>query len=98
MARGHLRRKLRTYHSLSTINHHFAAISRHVWRLEQAGFMRVDKMRVLQGLVRELQSQISHDIVDRMHALEDRDMFEFGKVRIAWEHRLNPSRPAFRQQ
>ena len=97
MARHHLKRKLQTYRSLSSINHHFAAISHHVWRLEQAGFMPIVKMKVFRGLVRELQSQISHDVVDRMHDIEDEDMFEFGKVRIEWEHSLNPERPGFRE-
>ena len=97
MARNHLKRKLQTYQSLASINHHFAAISRHCWRVEQAGFVRAEKMRVFRGLVRELQAQISHDVADKMHAVEDQDMFEFGKVRIAWEHYLNPERPAFHE-
>src|ERR1700746_1173595 len=97
LAREHLRRKLRTYHSLSKLNHHFAAICRHVWNLEQTGFMPVPKMRVFQGLVRELQSLISHDVVDNMHAVEDRDSFRYGRIRIDWEHRLNPERPAFHE-
>jgi len=98
MARHHVRRKLRIYHSLSTMNHHFAAISRHVWRLEQTGFMPAHKMNVFRGLVLELQSMISHDVVDRMHAVEDRDCFRYGQTRIAWEHHWNPDRPAFRQR
>ena len=40
-------------------------------------------MNVFRGLVLELQSQISHDVVDKMHAVEDDDMYRFGKVRIA---------------
>jgi hypothetical protein len=35
-------------------------------------------------------SQFSHDVVDNMHTVEDHDGFRFGKVRIAWEHELNP--------
>lgn len=98
MARHHLRRKLKTYQSLYHLNQHFAAISRHIWRLEQAGFMPIVKMRVFQGLVRELQSLISHDVVDRMHGIEDEDSFRYGRARINWEHHLNPERPAFRQR
>lgn len=98
MAKHHLKRKLQTYQSLSSLNHHFAAISRHCHILERAGFMSIYKMNVFRGLVRELQSLISHDVVDRMHEIEDRDCFEYGKTRIAWEHRLNPNRPAFHQR
>lgn len=98
MARNHLKRKVRTYSSLATLNHHFTAISRHIRILEYAGFMPILKMRVFQGLVRELQSLISHDIVEHMHGIEDRDCFRFGKSRIAWEHHLNPERPAFHER
>ncbi len=97
MAVSHGSRKLATYRSLYHINRAFTAISRHVKILEQSGFMRVPKMRVLSGFVRELQAQISHDVVDEMHAVEDKEMFELGKLRIAWEHYLNPDRPAFGQ-
>ncbi len=95
MARTYLRRKLETYQALAGINQNFHAISHHVHALEGMGFFPGPKMRVFQGLIRELQSSISHDVCDRMHEIEDGDMFEFGKVRIAWEHHLNPDRPAF---
>ena len=95
MARNKFTRKLQTYEALACLNGHFEAISHHVFDLEHMGFFQGPKMHVFQGLIRELQSQISHDVVDRMHALEDADMFEHGKVRIAWEHHLNPDRPPF---
>jgi hypothetical protein len=95
MARPYVRRKADTYQSLASINHHFYAISRHVFVLEQTGFFPGPKLRVFQGLIRELQSMISHDVCDRMHEIEDDDMFEYGKIRIEWEHHLNPDRPAF---
>ena len=98
MARHHLNRKLRTYQALYGISRTFAAISRHIRTLEQAGFLPVQKLNVFRGLTLELQSQIAHDIVDRMHKVEDTDMFRYGKTRIGWEHHLNPERPAFRQQ
>ncbi len=97
MARHHLKRKLRTYQSLSSVNYHFSAISRHCHILEHAGFMSIYKMNVFRGLVRELQSLISHDVADRMHEVEDHDAFRYGRMRIDWEHRLNPQRPAFKQ-
>lgn len=56
------------------------------------------KMNVLRGLARELQSHISHEITDTMHEVEDDEWFRWGKVRIAWEHHLNPERPAFTTQ
>ncbi len=95
MARNHLTRKLEIYQALACINEHFQAISHHVHDVAQTGFFPGKKMNVFQGLIRELQSQISHDICDRMHDMEDEHMFEFGKVRIAWENYLNPDRAPF---
>ena len=97
MAAYHLKRKLRTYQGLSRINQAFARIARQCWIVEQAGIIPAARMRVLKDLVLELQSQISHEIVDKMHAVEDKDSFRFGKTRIAWEHHLNSERPAFQE-
>lgn len=97
MAGYHHTKKLRTYRSLYRVNHHFNAIVRHCWTLEKAGFMPILKMKIFRGLVRELQALISHDAVEHMHSIEERDCFEFGKTRIAWEHHLNPERPAFKK-
>lgn len=97
MAKHYLRRKLQTYQSLYHLNRAFAAISRHCWLLERAGFLPIVKMRVFRGLVRELQSLISHDITEHMHGIEDRDCFRYGKTRIHWEHNLNPARPALHE-
>ncbi len=98
MARQQFRRKLNTYRSLYRLNYSFNAIVRQCWQLQQAGFLPADKMQTFRGLVREMQSMFSHDILDRMYSVERDDSFHFGKVRIAWEHHLNPTRPAFGQQ
>jgi hypothetical protein len=49
-------------------------------------------MRIFRDFVRELQSEISHDIVDKMHSIEDHDAYRFEKTRIARERYLNPER------
>jgi hypothetical protein len=98
MANKHLTKKLDTYHSLFQINRAFRAIQAHCRILEETGFLPAPKMRVFCGLSRELQSLISHDVVDKMHDIEDRDCFEYGKTRIAWEHYLNSERPAFQSR
>ena len=92
MAAHHLRRKRRTYQALSDLNRAFAAVTRNCHILENSGFLPIFKMNVFRGLVLELQSQISHDVVDRMHAVEDADMYRFGQIRIARDHHLNPER------
>jgi hypothetical protein len=42
-------------------------------------FMPIVQMRVFNGLVRELQSQISHAVVDRMHGVETKTCFTSAK-------------------
>ena len=96
MAAHHLKRKTRTYRSLHTLNHAFDIVSRQCWMLEYLGFMPIAQMRTFNGLVRELQAQISHAVIDKMNGVEERDRFHFGKTRIAWEHHLNPKRPPFK--
>jgi hypothetical protein len=66
--------------------------------MERAGFVPIYKMQVLANLARELQAQINFAVVDRMHGVEDEDMFRYGRSRIDWEHRLNPHRPPFKPQ
>lgn len=97
MAAHHLKRKTRTYRSLHTLNDAFDIVSRQCWLLEQLGLMPIVQMRTFNGLVRELQAQISHSVIDKMNEVEEEDMFRFGKTRIRWEHYLNPKRPPFKQ-
>jgi hypothetical protein len=82
--------KFKVYGSLYQINLAFNSVIAHVHDLEQTGMFPRFKMRVLRGLTRELQSQISHDITDKMHHVEDDEWFRWGKVRVAWEHHLEP--------
>ena len=84
--------KFRVYASLYQINLAFNSAIAHVHDLEQTGMFPRFKMRVLRGLIRELQSQISHDITDKMHSVEDEEWFRWGKVRIARENYLNPDK------
>ena len=95
MAAFHHSRKVKTYRSLNRINHFFHQIVRECWELEKAGYMPIVKMGIHRGFVRELQADINREILTAMLRLENRDSFEFGKVRIAREHYLNPNRPAF---
>ena len=92
MAISHNTKKLRTYHSLFQINRAFSAIHNHCHIVGETGLMPVHKMRIFSGLIRELQSEISHDIVDKMHSIEDDDAYRFEKTRIARERYLNPER------
>ena len=84
--------KLRVYHSLYRLNRAFLSIIHHVRQIEESGMFSIYKMGVFRDLVRELQSQISHDVVDHMHEIEDSEMYRWEKTRIAWEKHLDPDR------
>jgi hypothetical protein len=85
--------KLRVYHSLYRINKAFHAVLYHVHELEESGMFSIYKMGVLRDYVRELKAEISHDVVDRMHEIEDSEMYRWEKTRIAREKYLDPDRP-----
>jgi hypothetical protein len=85
--------KLRVYESLYQVNRAFLAIIHHVRVIEYSGMFSIYKMGVLRDLARELQAQISHDVVDRMHQIEDSEMYRWEKTRIAREKYLDPDRP-----
>lgn len=97
MAAHHLKRKTRTYRSLYVLNRSLDTAARQCWILERAGLMPIVKMRIFHDLVRELQAQISHSVLDRMYGVEDEDAFRFGKTRSNWEHELNPVRLAYKK-
>ena len=59
------------------------------------GFCAKVQMRMFNGLFRELQAQISHVVVDRMHGVEDEDSSTSEKTRINREHYLNLTRRDF---
>ena len=80
--------KLRVYHSLFQINRALHAVVYHVHQLEESGMFPIVKMGILRGYVRELQSEISHDVTDTMHHIEDGEMYRWEKVRIARERYL----------
>jgi hypothetical protein len=84
--------KFRVYALLYQLNLAFNSVIAQLHDLEQTGMFPRFKMRVLRGLTRELQSQISHDITDKMHSVEDEERFRWGKARIAWEHHLDPDK------
>ena len=84
--------KFRVYALLYQLNLSFTSVIAHLHELEQTGMFPRFKMKVLRGLTRELQSQISHDITDKMHSVEDEEWYRWGKVRIARDHYLDPDK------
>ena len=90
--------KIRVYYSLFEINQAFQTITRQLQNLAETGLVPGMKTGTLSGFTQELQAQISHDVVDRMHEIEDAELFRWGKVRIEREHYLNPDRPAFHEK
>ena len=88
--------KLRVYESLYCVNKALHAVLYHIHELEESGLMPIVKMGVLRNYVRELKAEISHDVVDRMHSIEDDEMYRWEKFRIARERYLDPDKHASR--
>ena len=84
--------KFKVYALLHQLNISFNSAISQLYELEQTGMFARFKLRVLRGLTRELQSQISHDITDKMHSVEDEEWYRWGKVRIARENYLDPDK------
>jgi hypothetical protein len=85
--------KLRVYESLYRINQALHAVLYHIHQLEESRLMPIVKMGVLRNYVRELKAEISHDVTDKMHEIEDEEWYRWGKFRIARERYLNPDKP-----
>lgn len=85
--------KLRVYHSLYQINRALHAVIYHLRELDKSGLMPIFKMLVFRNYTRELKAEISHDVVDKMHEIEDGEMYRWEKTRIAREKYLDPDRP-----
>jgi hypothetical protein len=85
--------KIRVYHSLFKINRAFQIVTRHLQNLAHTGLVSGMKMGMFCGFAQELQAQISHDVVDRMHGIEDEEMYRWEQVRIEREKYLDPDRP-----
>jgi len=85
--------KLRVYESLYRINQALHTVLYHIHELEESELMPIVKMGVLRNYVRELKAEISHDVVDRMHEIEDAEMYRWERFRIAREKYLDPDRP-----
>lgn len=60
---------MRIYRRLYKLNRAFAEISHHCWVLEHAGLVPIVQMRVFGDFARELQSQISHAVIDKMYGV-----------------------------
>ena len=87
--------RLHVYRSLFRMNLSFINVIGVLHDLEDAEVFKPARLKELRGLTQEFQCEINHYLLGTLLPIEDADWFEFGKVRIAREHRLNPERPAF---
>ena len=87
--------KFNVYDRLAQLNRSFDFATDNLVELRQFGIFDKKQLELFCGLAKEMQSQINHKLLAVLMALEGKHAFEFGKVRIAREHYLNPERPAF---
>ena len=89
--------KFHAYAVLARVNNSFRNIVANLHDLEQDRVFDSSSLKTFRGFTKELQSLLNCKLLDTLQDVEEKQAFEFGKVRIAWEHYLNPERPAFRQ-
>jgi hypothetical protein len=86
----------RAYIELARINNSFLRIASVLDDMAHGVIFDSEQVSVFCGYAKELQSQVNHNLLETLRDLEQRNAFEFGKVRIAREHELtHEERPAF---
>lgn len=80
--------KLRIYHIIYRLNLSFANIVAHCRALQESGILGPKDTRLYQSYAQELQAEINQDLLSAMDEVELRDLFRFGKVRLAREKEL----------
>lgn len=90
--------KSHAYLVLARVNNSFRNIIANLYDLEKDNVFDVKMLATFRGLTKELQSLLNCKLLSTLQDVEEKQAFEFGKVRIAWEHYLNADRPAFRQK
>lgn len=86
------------YVALARFNNSFSNIVANLDDLEKQDVFDSKALGIFRGYAQELQSQLNCKLLSTLQDVEEKQAFEFGKVRIAREHYLNPNRPAFRQR
>jgi hypothetical protein len=83
--------RMDVYRRLFHLNRSFYFI---VQRLDElAPLFPVQDLKDMLGLTQEVQLEINHLLLDRLHSIEERDWAHFGKIRIALERRLRGPEP-----
>ncbi|HEV3038416.1 MAG TPA: hypothetical protein VHA33_11620 [Candidatus Angelobacter sp.] len=90
--------KLHAYAVLARVNHSFRNIVANLYDLEKDNVFDVASLGTFRGFTKELQSLLNYKLLSTLQDVEEKQAFQFGKVRIEREHYLNADRPAFRQR
>jgi hypothetical protein len=98
MAAPDVTQKTEVYETLSGINLAFAAIVEHLQTMRQSRIVSSRYATVLQGLTKELQSEVNVELLEKMNQIELQDWTRYGKVRIKWEKYLRGPEPKRRKK
>ena len=90
--------KSHAYFVLARINNSFRNIIANLYDLEKDNVFDLKMLATFRGLTKELQSLLNCKLLSTLQDVEEKHAFEFGKIRINWEHYLNPDRPAFTER
>lgn len=81
--------KMRLYDSIAQINRDSRSIIFTLQDLKKIEIFRIESLRTLQGLTRELQAEINTHLLEVVRDAEMRDAFIQGKTRVARDRRAN---------
>jgi hypothetical protein len=80
--------KMKLYDSIAQINRDSRSIIFTLQDLKRMELFKIESVRTLQGLMRELQSEINSQLLEVVRDVEMRDAGIHGRVRIARDKRL----------
>ena len=86
------------YSVLARVNFSFRNVIANLAGMDKDAVIDRRSQETFIGFTRELQSLINCKFLAGLQDVEEKQAFEFGKIRIEREHYLNPDRPAFKQR
>lgn len=89
--------KLEIYRLLYRLNRGFAFVVEQLKQLEHMRMIPPKDMRMFQASVQELQADINDLTLDELQSMEQRDVYEFGRIRTAREKELRDPNDVFLQ-
>ncbi|HLJ85677.1 MAG TPA: hypothetical protein VKZ53_02580 [Candidatus Angelobacter sp.] len=77
--------KFSVYDRLAQVNRGFDHITDNLIELRDSAIFSGKQLEAFQGLAKELQAEINHELTRALRDIEAKDAFRYGRVRVARE-------------